>query len=181
MIRQRPLQVVEGGKKPPRKPPPGRKDKQANDLFKILPAPSRRVIADRLGIKWKRPVKIWEVDGLLRYVRSNSERLRWLPHHAQHGVNAADDDRFIVMHVDRTGTFQNEAEEDSCRRGTLSTLMTAVSSLKHQRAMVLAQAANTAGRKYPKLLRRAGFDLEFIGRKLADLIEEIEEEANGAA
>lgn len=150
----------------------------ADVIYAILPAPSRAEIRDRLSAKLKREITISEVDNLLHWLRKNAEELGWMPFYAPRGRNVTGEDRYIVVLTKRDGSFHDQPEMDACEVGARSTLRTSQTLATHLQVMLLALAGRTPGRKQPRLLRVMAADLEFVGRKLSEMLEEFEE-ANG--
>jgi hypothetical protein len=174
------LRVIMGGGKPTpsQKIPPkrGKWDRWSDELYKVLPAPDRRTIADRLEQRLGVPVTISNVDELLRWVRRHCDTLRWIPFYAARGKNVTGADRYIITLLDKDGTFHNDTEQLSMHDGSVTTLRALQTTSRRFHAMLLAEAGRLSGRKKPRMLRALAADLDYFASKVDDMIEEIEEE-----
>ena len=165
--------ITGGGKPPPVQPALTTMEIRGDALFKVLPAPSRMDIAERLEKILGYGVSISMVDDLLRWVRKNCDVLGWVPFYASRGVNVTGADRYIVTLLNKHTPILDEAEQLACHDGSLTTLRALQTMARQFHAMLLAQAGQTSGRKKPRMLRDLAADLNYFAGKVDGMIEEV--------
>ena len=178
------LRIIHGGRKDgdgPKRPKSSTMETYAQALLQALSAPSRFEIAKRMSKTLRREISIPMVDKTLAYARRNNAALGWMPHYAKNGPNPLKEDRFVVVVPRRDGTFHTDAEQDVIHDGTVATLHIIKTRSERLHDMVLAVSTHIPGRKRPRLLRGLALDLEFVANKITAALEEIDDEANGAA
>ena len=84
----------------------------ADDLYAVLPAPTRSEIASRLSKRLKWDVSVQHVDATLALVRERREHLGWTVPYAKRGPSTDRPERFMAIHMTRDGVFASDETKE---------------------------------------------------------------------
>ena len=162
---------------------PTRVEYLAEQLFFVVPFPTREVGAELLSKRTKSEVTVPLLDAVLGYVRENRESLGWTVTYAKRGPNADDRDRYRLALMERDGTFHSDDDLTDIEEGMVSSSGSMATMSDRLAATLRMVASRTKSRNLARVFRGSADDLDFISHKLADAVEVYREElesANGA-
>jgi hypothetical protein len=168
-----------GGESPRRRKATTLMDRYINALLKVLPASSRRQIAQRMSKELNLDISVAIVDNVLDYVREHAKTLNMEVHHAARGPNRSKTDRFYALPFERDGVSLTPAEKAAYAAGTFGTLSYGHTTLQRLSVMFAARANHADKRKDLQTLRSLSRRLDNFAADVGEVLEELQE-GNGA-
>ena len=143
-------------------------------MFQVLPAPSAAVIGARLNIS---PQHVHE---LLMHLRRRSHEHGWTVPHVRRG-RTTEQDRYIVVLVERDGTYLDANTGEAVELGLLGTAESVAAMCDNEARALRAAAGHVKSRNDRERLEDCADDFAYVSRKGVKLIRDMRGRDDGTA